>query len=704
MATVILTAVGTVVAGPIGGAIGAIAGQAIDNAIFKPPTREGPRLTELALQSSSYGAPIPKLFGTMRVAGTVIWSTDLIEHVTTSGGGKSRPATRTYSYAASFAVALSGRPIASIGRIWADGNLLRGAAGDWKMPVQFRVHAGDEDQDADPLITSAEGIALAPAHRGIAYVVFEDLALAEFGNRIPSLTFEVTADAGPVSCGGIVTALSDGAVDGAGATLPLGGYSAYGDSLRSVVATLAEVSGAWSDGDGGALTEGAGPVSEIVDAGTGGKGRARRAIAPADTAPRSVTVQYYDAARDYQTGLQVAARPGGGQRVLRVELPAVLDAGAAKTLAAATLTRIDVARERRVVTLDWRSIALAPGARVAITGEAGVWRVAGWSLEGMALTLELVRIARAPIATAATPGRVVSAPDLAVGETVLHAFEMPPVDDTLLTAPRLTIAAAGTGPGWRGAALQLSLDGGARWVAVGERRAPAVLGWVAESLAAAGATLVDRHNALTVTLATEAMTLGDADAAAVDGGANLAIVGDELIQFERAEPLGGAAWRLSGLWRGRRGTEWAAGAAGAGDRFVLIDAAALNDVALPLSAVGGTATVLASGAGGEVTASTAISGDSVRPPSPVHGRSDVLDGIARLRWIRRSRSGWRWSDGIDAPLAEEREAYRVEIGSAAIETTMAEIAPPAASEGIASVRQIGTYGSSRARFLTDIAS
>ena len=51
---------------------------------------------------------------------------------TTQGGGKGKPKVTTYSYTASFAVALASRPIAGIGRIWADGNLLRGAAGDLK--------------------------------------------------------------------------------------------------------------------------------------------------------------------------------------------------------------------------------------------------------------------------------------------------------------------------------------------------------------------------------------------------------------------------------------------------------------------------------------------------------------------------------------------------------------------------------------------
>ncbi|HMQ19894.1 MAG TPA: hypothetical protein PKC77_12135, partial [Sphingopyxis sp.] len=119
MATLVLTVVGGIVGGPVGAAIGAIAGQQIDNAIFRPKGREGPRLADLKVQASTYGQAIPQLFGTMRVAGSVIWATDLIERRTRSGGGKGRPTTTEYSYAVSLAVALSSRRVRAIRRIWA---------------------------------------------------------------------------------------------------------------------------------------------------------------------------------------------------------------------------------------------------------------------------------------------------------------------------------------------------------------------------------------------------------------------------------------------------------------------------------------------------------------------------------------------------------------------------------------------------------
>ncbi len=93
MATLVLTAVGSALGGPIGGAIGAALGRQADSLLFAPKARQGPRLKELEVQTSSYGTQIPAVLGTMRVAGTVIWATDLIERRTKSGGGKGRPST-----------------------------------------------------------------------------------------------------------------------------------------------------------------------------------------------------------------------------------------------------------------------------------------------------------------------------------------------------------------------------------------------------------------------------------------------------------------------------------------------------------------------------------------------------------------------------------------------------------------------------------
>ncbi len=727
MATLVLTAVGSAVGGPIGGAIGALIGRSVDGLVLRPGRREGPRLTELAVQTSSYGSQIPALFGTMRVAGTVIWATDLIETRSSSGGGKGQPSVSTYSYAASFAVLLSARRVLRVGRIWAEGKLLRGAGGDFKTATGFRLHPGGETQAVDPLIAAAEGAGVSPAYRGCAYVVFEQMALAAYGNRIPSLTFEVIADAGAVRVATIARAVAAEVTEGTGehageAAMTLDGFAVAGGSVGAVLATLAQAAGGWfaSGPDGTALTlcdpaSAAGDLPVIVDAGVRADGRGTdmkvRAVAASDSVPRTMTIGYYDAARDYQTGLQRVRRAGAGPggRDERIALAAVLSAGAAKTIAAAVLARAEAERVRRTVRLGPGGLARTPGSVVRIADAAGVpepgiWRIVETMVEAMVTTLVLTPVEIAPVAVAGSSGRVAAAVDAVIGASRLAAFETPGLEDAPLAAPRLTVAAGGSGAGWRQAALLYSIDDGASWIAAGATAAPATMGRIAVVAAARCALLCDAAGVFEVVLARPDMLLADADDAGLDAGRNLALAGDELIQFGRADPVGAGRWRLTRLWRGRRGTEAAIGTQAPGDAFVLIEADTMRTIDLPVAAIGQTVRVLASGVGDTepVEARCVLAGRSVLPPSPVGLRVALAgDGDAAVRWIRRSRAGWRWIDGGDVPLGEDAEVHVVRIVSATgavrtVETSVSSVTVTAAERSAGpvavEVRQRGLFG------------
>ena len=179
----------------VGGFVGSAIGSAVDSwavASLQPAQRvEGPRLDSLQMSTSTEGAVIPAVFGRMRVGGNVIWATDFREETETTsqgggkGGGGPEIETTEYRYFASLAVGICEGPIAGIGRVWADGDLLDTSTIEW------RVYHGTETQAPDPLIQSLMGVDATPAYRGLAYAVFEELPLARFGNRLPQLTFEV---------------------------------------------------------------------------------------------------------------------------------------------------------------------------------------------------------------------------------------------------------------------------------------------------------------------------------------------------------------------------------------------------------------------------------------------------------------------------------------------------------------------------------
>jgi hypothetical protein len=314
-----------------------------------------------------------------------------------------------------------------------------------------------------------------------------------------------------------------------------------------------------------------------------------------------------------------------------------------------------------------------------------------------------------PAPAAASPGQPVSQPDLPHGPTLVHLLDLP-LGDGLGGKPLLFVAAAGSEPGWRRALLSASYDGGGSWQEAGATAAPAAIGRALAPLPAAGAALFDAKSWVEVELAHAAMWLEGRSDDALAGGANLALVGDELVQFGAVEPLGGSRFRLSRLLRGRRGTEWAAAGHEADERFILLDAQSLAVLEAPAGSPGGAASLLAAGIGdlpAPASASAEIEGAALQPPSPVHLRAEEAPGGDLLiSWVRRSRQGWAWLSGADTPLGEERELYRLEIEgegfarAAAPETpSYLYTAEQRLADGAGPIRiavsQIGTFAPSR---------
>lgn len=673
MATLIFTAIGTLIGGPIGGSIGALVGRQVDSMVFGSGTREGPRLNELAVSTSSYGYPIPRQFGRMRVAGQIIWATDLVEHREKHGGGKGKPSTTEYTYTASFAVALSSRPILDIGRIWADGKLLRGAAGDLKAAGTLRIHTGEGDQPPDPLMAAAETAGRCPAYRGLAYAVFEDLQLADFGNRIPALTFEVIADTDAIS----IDRLLDGVVEDFDAAVPLAGVAglALDGPLVEALAALDPLFPVDCDACDAALSirpdrHQSAPIA-LPEAATsnnrddfgGNAGYARKRSAQTES-PVAV-LRYYDVDRDYQPGAQRASgRPMPGQP-RTIELPAALNASSARGLVEQAAKRTQWSRQ----TIAWRVTqldpAVRPGALVTLPDHPGRWRVRDWEWRDHGVDLTLARVSTIAAATgSADSGRSNQLPDLALAETRLAACELPWDGNPATPVPLLLAAVSSPSAGWSGASLYVDQGDGAL-VALGTAgRTRAAIGAASTALAPASPLLFDRTNSVTVELAGADLVLTDATMRQLAMGANRALLGTEIIQFASAIPAAGGQWTLSGLWRGRGGTEGALGSHLAGERFILLDG---TGTVLDPQAVGGVPGTLIAALGlgdtAPVTAPIALRGIGLRPPPPVHGRLELsADGGAALSWVRRARGAWIWADGVETPLNEQAESYEVTFG------------------------------------------
>jgi hypothetical protein len=174
------------------------------------------------------------------------------------------------------------------------------------------------------------------------------------------------------------------------------------------------------------------------------------------------------------------------------------------------------------------------------------------------------------------------------------------------------------------------------------------------------------------------------------GGANAFAVEStpgvwEVLQAAQAELTAPGRYRLTRLLRGQRGTEWAMGApTPAGARVVVLDAALaalpVGEAELGLPATWRIGPALRPPSDESYVAlGFTPAGVGVRPFSVVHveqpWRTAREPGDLVIRWTRRSRAlaadGW---DGV--PLAEESEAYEVEVLDGAVVVRTLESAAP----------------------------
>lgn len=187
----------------VGAAIGGAVGGAIDPP--KGPKIAGPRLSDLGQQTATYGAVIPRIYGAAAVAGNVFWiENNALKEVASTeeqggkGGGGGAEVT-SYKYYATFALGLCEGPIEGIRRIWVSGRLIYDAgATDFdtvyataQIASGITLYKGTETQTANERMQATLGAANTPAYRGLAYLVFEDFDLTDYGNTLIGAQFKV---------------------------------------------------------------------------------------------------------------------------------------------------------------------------------------------------------------------------------------------------------------------------------------------------------------------------------------------------------------------------------------------------------------------------------------------------------------------------------------------------------------------------------
>jgi hypothetical protein len=265
------------------------------------------------------------------------------------------------------------------------------------------------------------------------------------------------------------------------------------------------------------------------------------------------------------------------------------------------------------------------------------------------------------------------------------------------------IAASSPSPLWIARPLAVSVSG--QTIATQTAAAKSVLGRTSSVLASADPYLIDLVGSVDVELVDPQQWLTSCDDDALAEGVNLAVIGDELVQFGEAVPLGDGRFRLARFLRGRGGTEWASATHAVGELFCLLAVNSLRALAVPAWARGSALSVADRNGS---SASIDFAAESVRPLAPIN-LSAVLDvsGNVALTWTRRSRSGFAWLDEVDAPVGESREQYLITLAGSAADIELstfepslaiaaADLAPLGAGEATIEVRQVGDWAASRA--------
>ena len=259
-------------------------------------------------------------------------------------------------------------------------------------------------------------------------------------------------------------------------------------------------------------------------------------------------------------------------------------------------------------------------------------------------------------------------PTLIIGNTVLQFIDshiLRDADDRL----GYYVAVAGESTAWTGALVELSVDGGENYIDSVEAQTDADMGELLAPLPAHSRYYPDDVNTLSVQMLRDDMLLESADLAGMQNRLNLAIVGDELINFGDVSDAGEAQHDLTNLLRGRKGSPISEHPAGT--RFVILDRSQLWFIDAELFELGRDLTfrVTSFGADQSNTVTATFTGQSQRERAPVYLQAQRSGGDIAISWQGVGRLG----GGAQVAQGAYFTGFRVTVNGAAQDTTASQL-------------------------------
>lgn len=384
--------------------------------------------------------------------------------------------------------------------------------------------------------------------------------------------------------------------------------------------------------------------------------------------PRSVSIVYPNPAIDYEQDAQTATRQTvtTTKDQIKIEVPVVMSASKALQIAESIQANAWMGRTKYTFSTTIKYSYLEPGDLVTV--EDAVVRLVKKTEQGILIQWEAVHddsdIWNQTTEGVEPPQRITTISVITV--TQLLTLELPPLNDQHNTMGVYLGASGLPGGDWNGAVIYKDTGLGQSFLFA----MTAATTW-GKTLTALprwkGGSHVDESSILRVALVAGTLSAITREKLLMEGNA-LAVgspsTGWEILCFRDAVQEIDGSWTLTGLLRGRRGTEQLFASHTANEYVVLLDTKTMRLATGELSELGTSVDFSATSIGSSHTTDTALSiqGTILKPLSPCRciGVKES-NGDFTLRWIRRTRIAGGWNNYGDVPLGEDSEAYELEI-------------------------------------------
>lgn len=329
--------------------------------------------------------------------------------------------------------------------------------------------------------------------------------------------------------------------------------------------------------------------------------------------PRVVHLNYFDIAGGLATDKQSSERPGDRRSIGENSLTSAVLMDADQAARAVTIQHkvgIEELRGERKFSLPDKYIGLTVTDNIPLEWDGVVYRMRITSCDVLDGYQQYTAVHDRQSNYTSDVEGIPAAPQTPPPSSVVGPTLLQPIDSHILhdvdDSPGLIgyIAVAGMHAAWRGARVEVSYDGGANYVESFDVKSSSVMGTLSSSLPDHPYAYPDETNTFSVTINTYQGSLEETDLEGMLNGVNLALVGDELIQFANAEETSEGTWDVSYLLRGRKGTDTESHPEGT--RFVLLNRSSLFVVPSNLTDIGRDITFRATSFGTSVDDATVV--------------------------------------------------------------------------------------------------